>query len=429
MAETVSSSDAAPNEDRFQSVYYKELNTLLRFSALLNSSLDMEAVLDIAMKWAEEFADAEASSIFELDEETGLLSIRYARGEKKEYVKGLTLRVGEGIAGSVVETGKPMVVQDVNQEARFSDRFDRFTGFRTRSMVCVPLILRDKTIGALQVLNKRSGGLFAAHDLELLTSMGQLIAIAMENARLYRRLEEKFELTAKELKATEEKLIRSERLSALGRLVQGLAHEIRNPVMSIGGFAQRIKKELPERSKAAKYLDIVLSETALLEKLVSEVHKYVESQSAVFAPADLLALVEVVLSEIEPSARAHGVEIVKETPQGSLVGETDAGQIETALHHVIENALEAMPLGGTLSVRVTAEGPYLSISIADTGCGIETERLENVYDPFVTSKTRGIGLGLTLVHQIVMNHNGEMDIHSELNSGTSVTIRLPVLAD
>ena len=111
-------------------------------------------------------------------------------------------------------------------------------------MLCVPLILRGKTNGALQVLNKKSGDLFTKIDVELLTSMSQQIAVAMENAKLYRRLEKKFELNARELKTAQDKLILSERLVAMSHLVQGVAHEIRNPVTTIGGFARRIKKTL-----------------------------------------------------------------------------------------------------------------------------------------------------------------------------------------
>ncbi|MBW1769388.1 MAG: GAF domain-containing protein, partial [Deltaproteobacteria bacterium] len=168
-------------EDNHKDIYHRELDTILRFCALINSSLNIDTVLDNAMKCAEEFMDAEASSIYELDEERDELFIRLARGEKTESIKGIKLKVGEGISGSVVQTGRPEVIQDVRRDKRFSDKFDRLTGFKTRAMICVPLILRDTPFGALQVLNKKSGEAFTRPDLELLVGMSQQIAVAMEN--------------------------------------------------------------------------------------------------------------------------------------------------------------------------------------------------------------------------------------------------------
>jgi signal transduction histidine kinase len=412
-----------------QDIYQQELDTILKFSALINSSLNIIEVLDNAMKWAEEFIDAEASSVYELDEENNELSIRLARGEKKGAVEGLKMKVGEGIAGSVVATGKPVVIQDVSKDKYFSDKIDRLTGFTTRSMICVPLILRNRSVGALQVMNKRNREPFRQADLELLNSMAQLIAVAMENAKLYQRLEEKFEMTSQELASTQNKLIRSERLAAMGHLVQGVAHEIRNPVMTIGGFAHRIKRELNHNYKFQKYIDIILEESGRLERLVREVRDFSEIQSASL----LLDTIEPVIHEVqqifEPLSGNRqvklSVEIANDLPQINM----DSSQLVIAMSNIMENALESMPKGGNLTLRATRDDRYLSVSFRDTGVGIDPQQLDAIYDPFVSSKTRGAGLGLTMVYQIVMNHHGEINISSELDKGTDVTIQLPIPTD
>jgi len=412
--------------DGEKDIHHRELDTILKFSALINSSLNIEVVLDNAMKWAEEFMDAEASSVYELDDEKNELFIRLARGEKKDPLKGIRLKIGEGIAGWVVETGQPMVIQDVSQEKRFSDKFDKLTGFKTRAMISVPLILRDNTIGALQVLNKKSKNPFTKADLELLTSMAQLIAVAMENARLYHRLEEKFELTAQELKTAQEKLIRSERLVAMGHLVQGVAHEIRNPITTIGGFALRLKRKLDENHKFQHYIDIILDETARLERLVKQVRELADVQSASLTPDSIGPVIDDVLDRFEHLATKQNVELIK-----SIDGDTphtmiDPLQLVTALSNIMENALESMPDGGTLELKVNRDNDHIMIIVRDTGFGIGWENLDSVYDPFVTSKTRGAGLGLTMVHQIIMNHHGEIKINSKADEGTVVTVRLPI---
>jgi signal transduction histidine kinase len=413
-------------EETREDLYRKELTAILRSATLINSSLDIEDVLDRAMKWAEEFMDAEASSVYQLHEKTQELFVMLARGEKREPVRKITLKVGEGIAGHVVHTGKPMVIQDVSKEERFSDKFDRITGFKTRSILCVPLMLRNAPIGALQVINKKTGGPFNRADLELLYAIAQHVAIAMENANLYKRLEKSHDMTTQELRITQQKLIRSERLAAMGNLVQGVAHEIRNPIMTIGGFAQRIKKEVEGHEKVEKYIDIIVEETNRLENLVRRIREFAEVQVCLLSPERPDTVLLEALRQVKDVAENQGVKIVSEIPSDLPKMRIDANQLLTALNNLLENALEAMPGGGTLALKSKVTNDQLIIVVEDTGCGIPKENLSAVYDPFVTSKIKGAGLGLTLVHQVVMNHHGELNLNSEKDRGTVVTIRLPL---
>ncbi len=228
-----------------------DVKALARLSSLVNSSLDLTEVLDNAMNYVEELTNAETSSIFEVDYERDELRFRLARGKWGSKVQEIRLAMGEGIAGRVAREGKPILVPDVEQEKRFTPRVDAHTGFKTRSIICVPIKHKGRLIGVLEVLNKR-GGPFDEDDVELLTVVSNQIGVAMENARLYERLRERFTLTTEELKKTEQKVIHSERMVALARLSQGVAHEVRNPVMSIGGFAKRIKQKLPSDNPRAQ---------------------------------------------------------------------------------------------------------------------------------------------------------------------------------
>jgi len=419
--------ESSRKEETREALYRRELATILRSSALINSSLNIEQVLDNAMKWAEDFMGAEASTVYELDDRSNELVVRLARGEKNGAPLGrVTLKVGEGIAGTVVKTGKPMVIQDVSQEKKFNDKIDRLTGFRTKSAICVPLLLRNRPIGALQVINKKSGEPFFRSDLEILFAIAQHVSIAMENASLYRRLEESFAVTTQELRITQEKLIRTERLACMSNLVQGVAHEIRNPITTIGGFARRIKKELGDNRKLEKYVDIILDETARLENIVKRVQDFTETQSYSPSPTSIEPLVEEVLNASMPQANQLGVRIVKEMAPDLPQVRLDSSQLSVALANLVENALEAMPQGGTLNLKVLREDRSLVITIKDTGCGIPKDQLTAIYDPFVTSKAKGAGLGLTLVNQVVSNHHGDIRITSEVQKGTVVIIRLPL---
>ena len=407
-------------------IYQRGLSTLLRSSSIINSSLQINDVLDSAMKAAEEFVEAEASSVFELDPEKGEISVKLARGEKGKSIQASKLKPGEGLTGWVIQCGKPIIVEDVQKESRFSDRFDRETGFRTRSLLCVPLTIREETIGAIQVINKKNGGPFTDEDLELLTALAQQIAVAIDNAKLYQRLEENFKLTARELKITQERLIRSERLAAMADLVQGVSHEVRNPIMSIGGFAARMKAGLEKNHKFQKYLDIILEQTSRLEKLVRDVKELSEMHTVYLQPVNLSNLLSKIIEDFSPTLPRQSIHLEADIEEGLPTIILDKAQILRALKNIIQNSIEAMPKGGTIKLKARLVDSRIRIVVEDSGIGIDKDKLDSVHDPFVTSKTTGPGLGLTMVYQTVKNHHGEIDIKSRGSKGTIVTFDLPV---
>ena len=407
-------------------IYRRELSALIKSSALINSSLQTTDVLNFAMKAAEEFMEAEASSVYELDTEKGDIIVRMARGEKGGFIQSRRLKFGEGIAGWVIQSGKPMIAEDVHKEPRFSDRFDRETGFTTRSLMCVPLTVRGKTIGAIQVINKKNGSTFTKEDSELLTALAQQIAVALDNAKLYQRLEENFQLTAEELRVAQQKLIRSERSAAIANLVQGVAHEVRNPIMSIGGFAARMKADLEMNNKFQKYLDIILNETSRLEKLVQDVKEIAEMQTAYLQPANMNNLLSKVIEDFSPIISRQSIHLETDIEEGLPTITLDKAQISRALKNIIENSIEALSTHGTLRLTARAIDSNIRIVVEDSGIGINEDELGSILDPFVTSKTTGAGLGLTMVYQILMNHQGEIDIKSRGGKGTVVTLDLPL---
>ncbi len=414
------------NKGLHTDTHRRELTALLKSSALINSSLHTNDVLNFAMKAAEECMEAEASSVFELDPEKGDIAVRLARGKKGVSMTSKRLLPGEGIAGWVIQSGKPLIVEDVKREPRFSYRFDGETGFTTRSLICVPLAIRGRITGALQVLNKKDGNPFTEEDAELLTALAQQIAVALDNARLYQRLQENFELTEQELKITQKKLIRSERLAAIANLVQGVAHGVRNPIMSIGGFAMRMKTDLGEDSRLQKYLDIILSETSKLDKLVRDVKEIAGMQAVHLQKTDVEALIAEVVEEFSPIMSRQGIRLEAHIEGHLPIMNLDRVQISRALTNIIQNSIEALSEGGMIKIEAKESGSAIRIVVEDSGQGIDEDKLDSVLDPFVTSKTTGAGLGLTMVYQIVTNHQGELDIQSSGRNGTTVSLELPI---
>jgi adenylate cyclase len=167
-----------------------ELNTISKISRDINSILDLDPLLNAVMENATGVMKAEVSSVLLLDEEGKELIFRIALGEKGEKVKKIRLKVGEGIAGWVAKSGKPIIVNDVKKEPRFNQKVDRKTGFKTRSILCVPLYSKEKMIGVIQVINKKDYRPFTKEDEELLHTFACHAAIAIENAKLYENIRE-----------------------------------------------------------------------------------------------------------------------------------------------------------------------------------------------------------------------------------------------
>ncbi len=165
---------------------------LIHAIGLVNSTLDLSTVLDMLMSLACQLVNAEASSILLLDEEKGQLYFAAATGKKKEEVRKIYLDRGEGIAGWVAEHGQPMFVPDVSKDARFSSKVDKLSGFKTQSILAVPLKIENKLIGVAEVVNKKDSGNFGPDDLELLQTLSTTGALAIQKAHLYQDLNDLF---------------------------------------------------------------------------------------------------------------------------------------------------------------------------------------------------------------------------------------------
>ena len=187
-----------------ESAKEEQLRTLTKLSAILNSTLDPKEVQKRAMEAATELMDAEVGSLLLVDEKNNELYFEVALGEKGAQVKELRLKIGEGIAGWVAQQGEPLIVEDVQKDPRFAKKADKKSSFVTRNMICVPVRIKDKTIGVLQAINKKEGA-FVQEHLELFQMLANQVGIAIENARLMEDLRQTFYETAEALAEAIEK--------------------------------------------------------------------------------------------------------------------------------------------------------------------------------------------------------------------------------
>ena len=227
----------------------------------------------------------------------------------------------------------------------------------------------------------------------------------------------------------QQQLVESQKLASLGKVVEGVAHEVRNPLLSIGGFARRINNQTEEGAPTKKYLNAIIRDVERLERMVNEIEGYVnfsKLDKPSYTPLDAADLLKRILEEFKEkllSGRiASDLNATSDLP-AIYANEISVRELFSCL---IENAIDAMPEGGKLTISMRLEENFLVTEVSDTGKGIPEEKLGEIFDPFFTSKMAGAGLGLTKCHMIVSEHQGYIRVKSAPGEGAVFTIGLPI---
>ena len=233
-----------------------------------------------------------------------------------------------------------------------------------------------------------------------------------------------------EIKRLEEKVKRSEKLAAIGELAAGVAHEIRNPLSSIRGFAQFLKQALKDKPKEQEYAQLMVDEVDRINRVVTDLLTFARPMAAKLAPVDVTELVEHTVRLVQPEAESRRAAIqikVADLNKFSL----DVNQMTQALLNLLLNALQAVSLGGHVDIgaQMNASDSRISFWIEDDGPGISKDKLEKIFEPFFTTREKGSGLGLSIVHKIVENHHGDIIVECPApgkTQGCRFTIRIPI---
>lgn len=231
----------------------------------------------------------------------------------------------------------------------------------------------------------------------------------------------------RKLRHAEENLRRKDRLSALGRLSAGMAHEIRNPLGIISSSVQLLAKKLgPRTDDIQQLVTVVQEEVQRLNGLINDFIKFGRPAAPDRHDCDVRQLVERTVQECQPLAQQRDVQLASECPPDPLEAWVDDGLLRQALLNLVINALEATPPRGQVKVRLRTAGQGVRFEIHNTGSIIPEEMQSRIFDPFVTTKDRGSGLGLANAHQIVIGHGGEMRVRSTPEDGTMFSIWIPL---
>jgi two-component system sensor kinase FixL len=229
-----------------------------------------------------------------------------------------------------------------------------------------------------------------------------------------------------EYKEMEDRVLHTERLAAVGNTMTHIAHEIKNPLLIIGGFARQLIKLPGLDDKARHKLSIIAEEVSQLEEMVAEMREFVRRPPAVKRPGQIGAALTEALELFQDTFADHRVTVrrVEETPLPPVT--FDPKQVHQVLINLFKNALEAMPQGGEITVTSRVKGANAEISIADTGAGIAPEVAGKIFQPYFTTKEKGTGLGLAICQGIISEHGGVISVDSTPGQGTTFTMQLPL---
>jgi signal transduction histidine kinase len=229
------------------------------------------------------------------------------------------------------------------------------------------------------------------------------------------------------LRQMEAQMRQADRLASLGRMSANIAHEIRNPLASMTGAIEALTSTTVDHDERDKLTGIVLRESDRLNRIIADFLAYARPTPLAARRADVAAVLDEVLVLLEHRPLPADVKLVRDFG-GLLSAEVDANALRQALWNLCLNAVEAMPDGGTLTVGAAVSGPAVEITIADTGRGIASNDLGHIFEPFFSTKPEGSGLGLALVHRIVRDHGGELDVETVPGAGTKFTVKIPLVA-
>jgi len=406
----------------------RQARSLYEIAHSLTTSLDLDEVLRLICERIMELLGTTHAQVVLWDDASQTLRLGAARGTEVDLVKEQTFRLGEGVNGIVAQTRRPLIVNDYQA---FPHRIPEFT--KLVANIGVPLLYQDRLLGVLASHTTRAGYVFSEEHLGLLTSLAVHAAIAIEHAGLFEQLRQ----SVTRLEQAQDELVRSEKLRALGQMSAGIAHDLNNMLAAVLGQVELLKFRVRDPD-VREGLDILERATMDGAQVVRRLQDFARQRvQSALGQVDLTQVIQEAVDltrprwEDEPQRRGAAIRVeTKFAPNLQVLGHP--AELREVLTNLIFNAVDAMPMGGILTVcaRSVAERdkrgvPWVECSLMDTGIGMSEDVRRRIFDPFFTTKgVRGTGLGLSVVYGIMERHGGRVMVQSTPGAGTTLTLRL-----
>jgi signal transduction histidine kinase len=400
----------------------KEINALYQVSRGLAGSLDPDQLLGNVVDLLQKNFGYYHVQVFLLDTQLGELVARYGSGKIGDFLREQEYRlpVGSGIVGHVAETGEPFMTNDVERVVFFI-RHPLLP--ETQSKITVPIKIENEVVGVLDIQQMPPDRL-TTHDMQLMTAVADQLAVALQKANLYNELQ----TSLRQERLTHDQLIQSERLAVIGRLLASVSHELNNPLQAIQNALFLVKDEEELSAQGRNDLELVLSETERMADMIKRLRAFYRPSRAEDFQDIQLNNITVDVSALTANHMRHKnitYEFIPDLELPEVPGIPD--QIRQIVLNLFMNAVEAMQAGGHLTVftRRLPEEDRILFSVTDTGPGIAPEIISQIFEPFITNKENGTGLGLTITADIIRQHHGEIKAENNPGCGATFSVWLP----
>ncbi|MBN1283789.1 MAG: GAF domain-containing protein [Anaerolineae bacterium] len=425
---------------------YKVSQTRVEELALVNeigfalaSTLDYSKVLRDALVYIQAVFHADNLSLIQPDPRTREIRFVQTLVGSKLIEIPVRLPPSEGIAGWVLKHRQPALIEDVQHDARWSHQVDQYIEGQECTMMAVPLLTPTNVIGVIELVSNEPGS-YTVDKLQTLRAIASILAVALENARLY----EELKMVLREREQVQVQLIHSEKIAALGRLVASISHEINNPLQAVQGCLSLTKEEfnsLQRADKIREYLDVVEEEVDRISEIVRRTRDFYRPSQGGMQPTDVHAVLGSVLTLTSKQLQHSNVTVECGWADNPPKIEANPDHLKQVFLNMILNAIDAMPNGGILHIgtsidqikirdkqklQTVSKQPAVHVTFSDTGTGMSIEVLSHLFEPFFTTKPHGSGLGLAISYGIIESHNGQIMVASQVGRGTTFTILLPV---
>lgn len=399
-----------------------DLYTIFEISRNFNAVLDYELLLEtFIFTCLGQLGSLKGAIFLKRDVDAHEFHLVRAKGSGKLPTTDDFFRENTKLAQYITKLNRPVLVSELSTEMAPADEWEILNGFELG--VVVPLIHQTRLSGLFLLADKISQTEFTPDDIEFLSALGNQIAVAIENARLY----EAEKTAMHQLREAQEKLVQTERLAALGEMSAKIAHEVNNPLGIIKNYLHLLRRVVDDPTQISEYTAIVKDEIDRIADIVAQLREFQRPATMEMRPVDVRDVADQTIRLTERQLQSSSITIERHYDRGPYLVLGRADSLKQVFLNLIINARSAMGAGGKLTIEMAPTKTELVISVMDTGPGIPPDVVPRIFEPFFTTKgEKGTGLGLSVCHGIIKAHKGSIE-YKDSNSGGCFEIRLPLI--